>query len=91
MQLCVTDRVAMLSIAVRESCPVEAKASQDLVMWHCIGSAPYAVDLELAIIDAEGERIYDLPCRRSVTRWIDAKWQSPVDFRPTHWRQWSQS
>jgi hypothetical protein len=58
-------------------------------MWHPINSAPYIVELELVIIDDDGEHVYDLPCRRSVTCWIDAEWQSPIDFKPTHWRRWT--
>lgn len=57
-------------------------------MWHPINSAPYGVELELAIIDDEGEHVYELPSRRAVNGWIDAKWQSAIYFKPTHWRQW---
>jgi hypothetical protein len=64
------------------------KISESLKMWRPLNSAPYGVDLELASIDDEGERCYELPCRKSVSGWIDSKWQSPIDFMPTHWRLW---
>ena len=57
-------------------------------MWHPVISAPFDVELQLRNIDDEGEHIYDLPCRRTVTGWIDAKWLSPIGFKPTHWRLW---
>jgi hypothetical protein len=57
-------------------------------VWHLINSAPYGIELELAIIDDDGKHLYELPCRRAVTGWVDTKWQSRVDFRPTHWRLW---
>jgi hypothetical protein len=57
-------------------------------MWYSIVSAPFGLDLQLATINDEGERVFDLPCRRSVTGWIDARWLTPIAFQPTHWRRW---
>ena len=67
------------------------KSRQDSVgrsiVWKPVILAPYCVELELAIIDDEGEElIYELPCRRTVTGWIDTRWLTPIDFKPTHCR-----
>lgn len=55
--------------------------------WQPITSAPFGVDLEVAVID--GEEIYTLifPCRRDVRGWLNDSGAS-VQIHPTHWRQW---
>jgi hypothetical protein len=60
----------------------------DSLTWHPVVLAPFGLDLELAVLDDEGDDVYDLPCRKAVNGWIDAKWLSRVDFKPTHWRRW---
>jgi hypothetical protein len=58
-------------------------------MWLPLYSAPYGMDLELANFDHNGVgHRYELPCRKVVCGWIDVKWQSPIEFKPTHWRPW---
>ena len=58
-------------------------------MWHPISTAPFDRDLELAIIDSNGLRTIAYPCRRVLGGWIKAEIKTPVELRPTHWRDWS--
>jgi hypothetical protein len=59
-------------------------------MWLAIDTAPYEVDLELAVLDEEGHHALVFPCRR-----VEAGWQDsdglPVIIHPTHWRLWTRS
>ena len=59
--------------------------------WQLIGTAPYDVDLELAVIDAQGAHTLVFPCRRVLHGWIKAGTNEPVDVYPTHWREWDDS
>jgi len=56
--------------------------------WQPITTAPYGVDLEVAVVD--GDVIYALvfPCRRNVHGWVNAKSGATVQIHPTHWRKW---
>jgi hypothetical protein len=58
-------------------------------MWQPIFSAPFDRDLELAVIDADGEHVLAFPVRRVAGGWIDAANKRGVDVRPTHWREWT--
>ena len=57
--------------------------------WFEIETAPFNRDLELAVIEADGD-IYAVvfPCRRVVDGWIKAATGRPVELHPTHWRDW---
>ena len=57
--------------------------------WHTIHTAPFDLDLELAVIDAEGPHALVFPCRRGFPGWVKAGTNERVDVRPTHWRQWN--
>nr|WP_245286576.1 hypothetical protein [Bradyrhizobium sp. ARR65] len=57
-------------------------------VWQRIASAPYDLDLELAVIDAEDPHALVFPCRRGVPGWVNAETADPVDVHPTHWREW---
>jgi hypothetical protein len=58
-------------------------------MWQSISSAPFDRDLELAVIDADGEHSLMFPCRRVADGWIKATNKQRIDVRPTHWREWA--
>jgi hypothetical protein len=56
-------------------------------MWKLILSAPFDLDLELAVING-GVHPLVFPCRRAVGGWIDADSYQQIDVHPTHWREW---
>jgi hypothetical protein len=56
--------------------------------WKPISSAPFDCDLELAVIDYDGEHALVFPCRRILGGWIDIKTNHRIEVRPTHWREW---
>jgi len=60
-------------------------------MWHVISSAPFDRDLELALVDANGVHAIFFPCRRVVGGWIKAEMKTPINVRPTHWRDWAKA
>jgi hypothetical protein len=55
-------------------------------MWKLVASAPFDLDLELAVIDGNGVHPLVFPCRRAVGGWINNNKQ--VEVHPTHWREW---
>jgi hypothetical protein len=57
-------------------------------MWQHISSAPFDIDLELAVIDEEGPHALVFPCRRILSGWMNAKTRERLEVRPTHWRGW---
>jgi hypothetical protein len=59
------------------------------IMWQPIASAPFDCDLELAVIDADGEHALVFPCRRVPGGWIKSGTRQWVNVQPTHWREWS--
>jgi hypothetical protein len=59
-------------------------------MWQPISSAPYDLDLELAVIDEGGPHMLVFPCRRVLDGWINAETNRRINVRPTHWRPWGQ-
>jgi hypothetical protein len=58
-------------------------------MWHPISIAPFDRDLELAATDANGMHVISFPCRRVLGGWIKAEIKTPIEVRPTHWREWT--
>ena len=56
--------------------------------WRPIWSAPFDRNLELAVIDDEGEHTLVSPCRRAFGAWIDIKTNQRLVLDPTHWREW---
>ncbi len=58
------------------------------MQWQPIATAPYNVDLELAVIDAGGAHALIFPCRRIPAGWLKSGTNQWVDVRPTHWREW---
>lgn len=67
--------------------PPEASRPLDMD-WKPISTAPYAADLELALIDNDGPHPVAFPCRRIVGGWIAAETNKWITVKPTHWRVW---
>jgi hypothetical protein len=57
-------------------------------MWQSVSNAPFDCDVELAVIDTEGEHALVFPCRRVQGGWVHAQTKARMDVRPTHWREW---
>ena len=51
--------------------------------------APIDRDVEVAVIDKDGEHPMVVPCRRTADGWIDALSRRRLDIHPTHWRPWT--
>ena len=60
-------------------------------MWQPITTAPFDLDLELAVIDVDGPHALIFPCRRVIGGWIKAENRERIDARPSHWREWKRS
>jgi hypothetical protein len=60
-------------------------------MWAPISTAPFDRDLELAVIDRDGEHKLVFPCRRILGGWIDAETKKRMEVHPTHWREWQKN
>jgi len=61
--------------------------------WNPIGTAPFDLDLELAVIDYDGPHSLVFPCRRILGTWVLGTWvnaetKQRVEVYPTHWREW---
>jgi hypothetical protein len=56
-------------------------------MWKLINSAPFDLDLELAVING-GVYPLGFRCRRGVGGWINADSYQQIHVHPTHWREW---
>ncbi|WP_246135899.1 hypothetical protein [Mesorhizobium intechi] len=58
-------------------------------MWKPIQNAPFGRDLELAVLDEDGEHALVFPCQRVGEGWKNVATGARVDIRPTHWRDWA--
>ena len=57
--------------------------------WNPINSAPFDREVELAVIDGQGEHALIFPCRRVDGAWVDAQTNRQLyHILPTHWRDW---
>ena len=57
-----------------------------------INTAPFDREVELAIIDRQGEHALIFPCRRIVGGWVDARTKKQLYYiLPTHWQDWLSS
>ena len=56
--------------------------------WQPIATAPYNVDLELAVIDRLGTHKLVFPSRRIPVGWLKSETDEWVEVHPTHWREW---
>lgn len=59
-------------------------------MWNSITSAPADRDIELAVLDRDGQHALVFPCRRIAAGWMNAQSGERLDVRPTHWRDWEE-
>jgi hypothetical protein len=57
-------------------------------MWQAVANAPRNEDVEVAVIDGDGEHSLVVPCRRIADGWVTAASRRRLDIRPTHWRPW---
>nr|WP_244672926.1 hypothetical protein [Mesorhizobium sp. 131-2-1] len=57
-------------------------------MWNPILSAPFDRDLELAVLDEDGEHALVFPCIKTRKGWKNAATGAYIDIHPTHWRDW---
>lgn len=57
-------------------------------MWKPISSAPLGRELELAVLDEDGEHTLVFPCIKEREGWRNAATRTRVDIHPTHWRDW---
>jgi hypothetical protein len=73
-------------IGIKAELPMPAKHA--VMQWQPITTAPYNLDLELAVIDAVGTHALIFPCRRIPAGWLKSGTNQWVDVRPTHWREW---
>ncbi len=62
---------------------------QTSAMWQPASHAPFDCDLELAVIDEDGQHALVFPCQRIQGGWINASTKERLDVRPTHWRLWT--
>lgn len=67
------------------------RSAQKINMWHFISTAPLDRDIELAVIDKDGQHALVFPCRRIPGGWMNALTKERLDVRPTHWRAWNSS
>jgi hypothetical protein len=61
------------------------------MQWQPIDTAPFERDLELAVIDNDGQHTLAFACRRIAGGWASAQSKQRVDVRPTHWREWNEA
>jgi hypothetical protein len=58
-------------------------------MWRPITTAPFDLDLQLAVLEATDEYIaLVFPCRRIGDGWMNVITKELIDIDPTHWREW---
>ncbi|SFQ21891.1 hypothetical protein SAMN05216330_11969 [Bradyrhizobium sp. Ghvi] len=57
-------------------------------MWKSTATAPFGLNLQLAVIDSEQVHALVFPCRRVLRGWVNSQTGSPVYVLPTHWREW---
>ncbi len=67
---------------------IEGNRPADRSEWRSVANVPGDLDLELAVIDAEGEHVLVFPCRRGFPGWVKAATGERVHVQPTHWREW---
>ncbi len=56
--------------------------------WEPICTAPFGVDIELAVLFNGEAHALVFPCRRIIDGWANAETAEKLAVRPTHWRIW---
>ena len=57
-------------------------------MWLEARTAPFNIDLELALIDHTGLHVLEGPYRRLLGGWLNTRTDRWLEVLPTHWRPW---
>ena len=65
---------------------IGSSASMD--EWQPVATAPFDRELELAVINKDGEHALIFACRRILGGWVNAATRQRVEVYPTHWREW---
>ncbi|TPL71515.1 hypothetical protein FJ954_18160 [Mesorhizobium sp. B2-3-15] len=60
-------------------------------MWNPIVTAPFDLELELAVLNEDGEHALVFPCTKDREYWKNALTGERIDIHPTHWRAWQPS
>src|SRR5207248_2396336 len=56
--------------------------------WQSVSAAPFDRDLEVCVIDKQGEHLFPHTCRQTGSGWVKAATGSWIHIDPTHWREW---
>lgn len=56
--------------------------------WQSVSVAPLDRDLEVCVIDRQGEHPLPYACRQTEWGWVEAAAGSWIHIDPTHWREW---
>ena len=57
-------------------------------MWQPINTAPFDRDLQLAVLNEDGENALVFACRRVSDGWMNVRTHQRIEIHPTHWRPW---
>lgn len=57
--------------------------------WRRAADAPFDCDLELVVIDEDGEHALVFACRRIAEGWVKSDTRARLSVEPTHWRPWA--
>lgn len=64
------------------------KTRNGVMDWKPVSIAPFDRDLELAVINQDGEHKLVFPCRRILGGWMKKETSERIEVHPTHWRKW---
>jgi hypothetical protein len=60
-----------------------------MTQWQLVATAPFNRDLEVCVIDKQGEHLLAYPCRQTASGWTEASTGFWIHIDPTHWREWN--
>jgi hypothetical protein len=49
-------------------------------MWQSVSTAPFDLELELAVVDGDGPHALVFPCRRALDGWMKAETEEIMKF-----------
>jgi hypothetical protein len=65
------------------------KRLADQMDWQPVATAPFDLDLRLAVVDQDCvAHALVFPCRRVLGSWLKAETKARIDVDPTHWQEW---